>query len=240
MTSAPLTGDPFAITVATSGAANAVLTVALCGVPPVAVIDMTAPVMFVKLKLAGVATPATEAVTAYPPAVPLAVNGAEVAMPFASVVSVSVAVPFANVPLAPEDGAVNVTVAPLTGYWLLSTTVATSGARNAVSMVASCRDPLVAIIVAAAPDVFVNAKLVEAVTPATVAVTVSAPMTPLAVKIDEVATPFESVVSVSEADEFDEKVPLAPVVGAVKRQTPRSRAFRPWSRSLPASLRMRY
>jgi hypothetical protein len=180
------------------------------------VIDMTAPVMFVKLKLAGVATPVTEAVTAYPPAVPLAVNAADVAMPFASVVSVSVAVPFANVPLAPDNGAVNVTVAPLTGYWLLSTTVATRGATNAVSIVASCSDPLVAVMVAAAPDVFVNAKLVEVITPATVAVTVSAPITPLAVKIDEVATPFESVVSVSEEDEFDEKVPLAPVVGAVK------------------------
>jgi hypothetical protein len=116
VTSAPLTGDPFAVTVATSGAANAALTVALCGVPLVAVIDITAPVMFVKLKLAGVATPVTEAVTAYPPVVPLAVNTAEVAMPFASVVSVSVAVPFANVPLAPDVGAVNDTVAPLTGY----------------------------------------------------------------------------------------------------------------------------
>ena len=64
VTVAPLTGDPFAITVATNGAANAALTVALCGVPLVGVIDMTAPVMFVRLKLAGVATPATVAVTA--------------------------------------------------------------------------------------------------------------------------------------------------------------------------------
>jgi len=99
---------------------------------------------------------------------------------------------------------------------LLSTTVATKGAANAVSIVASCSDPLVAVIVAAAPDVFVNAKLVDAITPATVAVTLSAPMTPLAVKTDEVATPDEFVVSVSDADEFDAKVPPAPVDGAVK------------------------
>jgi hypothetical protein len=63
VTVAPLTGDPFAVTVATKGAANPELTVALCGVPLVAVIEMTAPVMFVRLKLAG-ASPATVAVTA--------------------------------------------------------------------------------------------------------------------------------------------------------------------------------
>ena len=75
--------------------------------------------------------------------------------------------------------------------------------------VASCRDPLVAKIAAAGPEVFVKLKVVVAVTPATEAVTISAPMVPLAVKVDEVATPFESVVSVSVFVEF-EKVPLAP------------------------------
>jgi hypothetical protein len=39
----------------------------------------------------------------------------DVAMPFAPVTSVSVVWPFANVPLAPELGAVKVTVTPLTG-----------------------------------------------------------------------------------------------------------------------------
>jgi hypothetical protein len=63
VTSTPFSGDPPDVTVTTSGAANAALTVALCGVPLVAVIDTTAPVMFVRLKLAGAATPATVAVT---------------------------------------------------------------------------------------------------------------------------------------------------------------------------------
>jgi hypothetical protein len=63
VTVAPLTGAPFDATVTTSGAVNPELTVALCGVPLVAVIDMTAPVMFVSLKLAAAVTPATVAVT---------------------------------------------------------------------------------------------------------------------------------------------------------------------------------
>jgi hypothetical protein len=145
------------------------------------------------------------------------VNVDEVATPLALVVSVSVAVEFdANVPLAPEAGAVNVTGAPLTGFWLPSTTVATRGAPNAVPIWASCRDPLVPVIAAAGPEVFVRLKLVVAVTPATLAVTVSAPIVPFAVNVDEVATPLALVVSVSEFDEFDRNVPLAPVVGAVK------------------------
>lgn len=142
-------------------------------------------------------------------------NFDEVATPLAFVVSVSVADEFdANVPLAPDAGAVKVTDAPLTGYWLLSSTAATSGAANGVLIVASCRDPLVAVIEAAAPDVFVRLKLVVAVTPATEAVTVSAPSVPFAVNFDEVATPLALVVSVSVFVEFDANVPLAPVEGA--------------------------
>jgi hypothetical protein len=75
-----------------------------------------------------------------------AVNADDVATPLAFVVSVSVAVPFANVPLAPDPGAVNVTVTPLLGVPLVDT-VATSGAANAVLTVALCPDPLVAAIV---------------------------------------------------------------------------------------------
>jgi hypothetical protein len=63
VTVAPLTGVPFDVTVTTSGAANAAFTVALCGVPLVAVIDTTAPVMFVSVKSAAAVTPATVAVT---------------------------------------------------------------------------------------------------------------------------------------------------------------------------------
>jgi hypothetical protein len=50
-------------TVATSGVAKAALTFALCGVPLVAVIDTSAPVTLVRVKLAGVDTPETAAVT---------------------------------------------------------------------------------------------------------------------------------------------------------------------------------
>jgi hypothetical protein len=217
VTTAPGTGFWFpSTTVATNGTANVELTVAVCGVPLVAVIEMSAPVMFVRVKLAGVATPATVAVTVKPPVVVFAVNVDEVAMPLAFVVSVSVVVEFElNMPLAPVPGAVNVTDAPVTGFELLSTTFATSGAPNAALISASCRDPLATEIDAAGPDVFVRRKLVVAVTPATEAVTVLAPITPLAVNGDDVTTPLELVVSVSVFVPF-ENVPLAPVAGAVK------------------------
>jgi hypothetical protein len=98
------------------------------------------------------------------------VNVVEVATPLALVVSVSVFVPPANLPLAPVAGAVNVTVAPLTGFESLSSTVATSGNANAMLIAPLCGVPLVAVIDAAAFAVFVRLKLagvdapVEAVT----------------------------------------------------------------------------
>jgi hypothetical protein len=64
VTVTPLTGFcPPSNTVATNGAPNVVLTDALCGVPLVAVIDTSAPVIFVSVKLAADDTPATAAVT---------------------------------------------------------------------------------------------------------------------------------------------------------------------------------
>ena len=64
VTVTPLTGLlKESLTVACSCVANAVLTVALCGVPAVGVILEAAPARFVSEKLAGVETPATEAVT---------------------------------------------------------------------------------------------------------------------------------------------------------------------------------
>jgi hypothetical protein len=93
------------------------------------------------------------------------------ALPFASVVAVVVFLPFANVPLAPAPGAVNVTVTPLTGFWKLSTTIAPSAVANAAPTVALCPDPLVALIDAAAPAVFVRLKLAGAVAPVAEAVT---------------------------------------------------------------------
>ncbi len=64
VTNTPLTGLlPASFTDACSAVANAVLTAALCGVPAVAVMLAAVPVLFVRLKLAGVATPETLAVT---------------------------------------------------------------------------------------------------------------------------------------------------------------------------------
>jgi len=103
----------------------------------------------------------------------LAVNAGDVATPLAFVVAVLmfVLVP-AKMPLAPVDGAVNVTITPLTGCDPLSSTVATSGAANAVSMVAVCGVPLVAVIVAGTAAALVRLKLAGVDTPATDAVTV--------------------------------------------------------------------
>jgi hypothetical protein len=101
------------------------------------------------------------------------VNTEEVARPLASVTSVSVAVEFdANVPLAPDAGAVNVTDTPLTGSEPASTTNATSGNANAVLNTAYCGLPLDTESVVAAPAVFVRLKLAGCDTPESVAVTV--------------------------------------------------------------------
>jgi hypothetical protein len=130
-------------TVAPSSVANAVRTVALCGVVPVTAVTEASVAVFVRRKLAGCATPVIVAVTVKAPGVVFAVNVEAVAKPFASVVSVSVFVEFdANVPLAPDPaaGAANVTDTPLTGTPFAVTT-ATSGA-NAVSSATVCGDPL--------------------------------------------------------------------------------------------------
>ena len=66
--------------------------------------------------------------------------------------------PPAKLPLAPVLGALNVTVTPATGFPPASFTVATNGAANAVLIVALCGVPLVAVILAAVPVVFVSEK----------------------------------------------------------------------------------
>ena len=64
VTETPLaTGVPLEVTVAANGFANAVLTVALCPAPPVAVMAMVGAAVFVKAKLAGVVAPDAKAVT---------------------------------------------------------------------------------------------------------------------------------------------------------------------------------
>ena len=147
----------------------------------------------------------------------MAVKADDVATPFEFVVSVSVAVEFeAKIPLAPDAGAVNVTDAPVTGYWLLSTTETTSGAADAVFGMASCRDPLTAEMAAGGPEVFERLNVVDAVASAKLAVTATTPSVPLAVNVDEVATPLALVASVSVLVALLANVPLAPEDGAVK------------------------
>jgi hypothetical protein len=115
VTLAPLTRlPPLSLTV-TCKAAKAVFMTTLCVAPLVAVIVAGGPTWFVRLKFAG-PTPEAVAATLYgPPAMLLAVKADAVATPLALVVAVVVVVPFANVPLGPVLGAVNVTVTPSIG-----------------------------------------------------------------------------------------------------------------------------
>jgi hypothetical protein len=215
VTTTPLTGLlPASVTVATRGAANAVLIVALCPVPLVAVTLAGVPLRFVKEKFAEVA-PVVLATTLYgPPAVALAVNVADVATPLAFVVAVFT--PPANVPLAPLAGGVKVTTTPLTGLFPESVTVATNGAANAVLIAALCGVPLVAVTLAAAPALFVSAKLAD-VAPVALATTLyGPPAMALAVNVAEVATPLAFVVAVFTPPA---NVPLAPLAGGVNVTT---------------------
>ena len=100
----------------------------------------------------------------------LAVNGAD-ATPEALVAIVIVAVPLLNVPLAPDPGAVNVTLKPGTGLLAASFTVTAGALPKAALMAADCGVvPALALMLDAAPAVLVSAKL-TAVTPVPVAVT---------------------------------------------------------------------
>src|SRR5690348_17428959 len=109
---------------------------------------MAATGRFVSEKFAEVA-PGTLATTLYgPPAVPFAVNVVDVATPLALLTAVFVPV---NVPLAPLGGAVDVTVAPLTGLFPASVTVATNGAANAVLIAAPSPAPPLPTPLAARP-----------------------------------------------------------------------------------------
>jgi hypothetical protein len=176
VTVTPFTGLLLAsLTVACKAIANTVLIAVLCGVPAVAVTFAAAPAMLVKLKLAGVATPATAAVMVYGPAALFAVKAGAVAIPLLSLTAVAVSNP-PNVPEAPIEGTVKVTVTPFTGALPASLTVACKGVANAVPMVALCGVPEVAVTLAGGAAVFDKMKLAGAVTPATVAANVYGPV----------------------------------------------------------------
>ena len=90
-------------------------TMAPCDEPAVAVISATLLAALVRLKAAVAETPVALAVTLKAPALVLAVRAEAVAIPLLSVVTVSEAAPPLKVPLAPLEGAVKVTLTPLTG-----------------------------------------------------------------------------------------------------------------------------
>jgi hypothetical protein len=72
--------------------------------------------MFVREKLGGLPTPLAEVVTLKLPVTVLAVKVDAEAFPLLSELAVVVAVALANVPDAPEPGAVKVTSTPGTGF----------------------------------------------------------------------------------------------------------------------------
>jgi hypothetical protein len=80
---------------------------------------------------------ATDATIRKVPTVPFAVKADDVAVPVESVVAVVAFVPFAKVPPAPTPGAVNVTVAPETGF-PFDVTTAMIGDVNAVLTTVFC------------------------------------------------------------------------------------------------------
>jgi hypothetical protein len=105
-------------------------------VPPGSeVVVITNGATLVSENVAGVATPVTVAFTEYEPTVPFAVK-AVVAIPEASVVTVTVFVLPGKIALAPDEGAVNVTLTPGNGLFSESVTVAWSAVANAVLITA--------------------------------------------------------------------------------------------------------
>src|SRR5205807_201746 len=142
------------------------------------------------VKLAGVATPLTVAVTAYVPDTLFAVADT-VARPLASVVAV-VAL---NVDEAPDVADANVTVTPGTALPDESFTTATSNAPNDVDTDVDCHPPPPAVPAAPTRRASDLVKLAGVPTPLTVAVTAYDPATPFAVDVT-LARPLASVVAV--------------------------------------------
>jgi len=136
--------------------------------------------------------------------VPLAVNVVAVATPDASVVAMVVFVPFANVPLAPLLGAVNVTGTPLTGLLALSFTITDKSVPNAVLVAALCEDPPVAVIEAGVPEPTVIVFEIPVIVLVRVSVAVMVWLPAVFNVAENVPLPFVSVV-------FGGKVALASV-----------------------------
>src|ERR1700676_1740686 len=120
-----------------------------------------------------------------------------------------------KVALAPEFGAENVTVAPLTTFPPTSVTVTLSGLAKAVPIAVLCGVPLTTVTLLAAPGLFVSAKLAPVAAPEA-AVTLYVPVTVLAVNAADVATPEALVVAVTTPPA---KLPPAPFTGTTVKVT---------------------
>jgi hypothetical protein len=151
--------------------------------------------------------------------VPFAVNVGAVATPLASVVTVDDTPPPVKVPLAPLDGAVNVTLTSGTGLPFASLTVTFRAVRSGVLTIERCGVPAFTVTDAGTLASFVSEKIAGAPAPATDAVTSYGPPAMLfAVKTADVATPLAFVVAVFTPFA---KVPLGPVcAGAVNVTVP--------------------
>jgi hypothetical protein len=176
VTSTPGTGfAKLSRTVALSLCGKGNINSVLCGVPPVAAMLVAAPDVLPSAKLAGAATPATLALTVKAPVVPLAIRVGAIAIPAALVVAVAVVKP-PKAPLAPELGAVNVTVTPEAGFPKPSWTVACNAVPNAVPTTVVCGVPPVATMLAGAAAMIVNEMLTAEARPGHEAVSCLAPI----------------------------------------------------------------
>jgi hypothetical protein len=104
------------------------------------------------------------------PGVAFATGTTVVAIPEASVLTVTVAKP-PNVARAPVDGAVNVTAIPDSGFAAASVTFAWSALPNDVATVVFCGVPENAMTEFGAPAAFVKLNVAVLTTPETDAVT---------------------------------------------------------------------
>ena len=130
------------------------MTLALCGVPAVAVTDAADEATFVKEHDAGFETPLTLALTLCTPAVGPAVSVGAVAMPLALVGLLTETESPGNRPEAKI--VVNVTIAPATGLFAASRTIAARLVGNGVPTTVLWPHPVDITIVAAPPAEFVS------------------------------------------------------------------------------------
>lgn len=190
--------------------ANAVFTVAFCGVPATTVMLPGGPLVLVNEKTAGLLTPDTVALTLYEPVVVFAVNTGADALPVESVVAAAVFDPL-KLPVAPVVGAVNVTETFGTGLFAPSRTITLNRVAKFVPTCALWPDPSTTLTCAGALGVFVRVNNAGVPTPLTVAGSWYVPAIKFATNTFAVAIPPAFVTAVLPPA----NVPLGPDEGGV-------------------------